>query len=196
MSKRKLLRMQPVIWIMLFIFEFCPAISDAQDFSKFCAEAQSFMEKNQPLPALESLRNASKEVWLHTPFQIGTAVLVQDEASGFGTYVAKPNNVYKSGDVIRLYLEPIGFTQTQKDNQYVIGLAVDFTIGRQDGTVIAGKENFGKWELKSHRFTTQFSMNLNYNITGVAPGDYVIKTILRDLEGSKTAVVSTPVRFE
>jgi len=196
MSKRKLLRVHPVIWIMLFIFEFCPAISDAQDFSKFCAEAQSFMEKNQPLPAVESLRNAIKEAWLRTPFQVENAVLVQEEATGYGSYVERPNNVYKSGDIVRLYLEPIGFTQTQKDNQYVIGLAADFTIGRKDGTIITGKENFGKWELKSRHFTTQFNMNINYNITGVSPGDYVLKTILRDLEGSKTAVISTLVRFE
>ncbi len=196
MLTRKLQRIQPVIWIMMFTFMLWPAISVAQDFSKFCAEAQSFMEKNQPLPAIELLRKAIKEVWVRTPFHVDKAVLVQDQASGYGMYVTRPNNVYKSGEIVRLYLEPIGFTQKEKDDQYFIALAADFTMGRPDGTIITGKENFGKWELKSKSFISQFNMNLTYTITGVQPGDYVIKTVLRDLEGSKTTFVNTPVRFE
>lgn len=186
----------PKLWAIVFLITLSPAVSLGQDLSKFCAEAKSFVDQNQPVLAIDAIRKAIKEVWAHTPFHIEKAVLVQDQAAGYGMYVTRPDNVYKSGDVVRLYLEPIGFTQKEKEDHYFIGMAADFTVAKENGSIIAGQENFGKWELKNKNFATEFTVNLDYTLKGFQPGNYVIKTVLRDLDTSKTTVLNTPVRFE
>jgi hypothetical protein len=173
-----------------------PGLSSAQDLADFCTQAKSFLDQNQPLKAMGVIQKAMEEVWRHTPFQAGKAVLVKKKAAAFGMYEPRPDNVYKPGEIVFLYLEPIGFTQQEKDGHYSMAMAADFIVQKEDGTIIGGKENFGKWELKSQHFITGFHLNLDYTLTNLQPGTYIIKTVLRDLPTSKTLAVETPVRFE
>jgi hypothetical protein len=196
MFPMKQLHVALVAFLVTILFISSPGLSSARDLSDFCTQAKSLLDQNQPIKAMEAIQKAMEEVWRHTPFQLGKAVLVKKKATAFGIYEPRPDNLYKPGEVVFLYLEPVGFTQQEKDGHYFMSLAADFTVQKEDGTIIGGKENFGKWELNSQHFITGFYMNLDYTLTNLKPGTYIIKTVLRDLPTSKAVSVDTPVRFE
>lgn len=196
MSARTQLHITLAIFLVTMLSLSWPGPSSAQDLPEFCAQAKTLLDQNRPLEAMKVIQKAMQAVWARTPFQLEKAVLVKKKASGFGAYEPRPDNLYKPGEVVYLYLEPVGFTQEEKDGYYLMGLATDFIVQKEDGTIIGGKENFGKWELKNRNFITGFHLNLDYTLTNVKPGTYIIKTVLRDLLSSKSVAVETPVRFE
>jgi hypothetical protein len=195
MFAHRQLHLKLVAFLVIILSISCSGLSSAQGFSDFCAQAQSLLDQNEPLKAMAVIRKAMGEAWARTPFQVEKAVLVKEKAVGYGAYVPRMDNAYKSGEIIYLYLEPIGFTQQEKDGHYFIALAADFTVRKDDGTIVGGKENFGRWELKYKSFITEFNMNMDYTFR-MQPGNYVIKTVLKDLASLKTIAVETPVRIE
>jgi hypothetical protein len=192
-SQLSVLRM---VWAITLVFTLSPGLAPAEDFSKFCSETQSFLNQNQPLLAIGVLQKAMDEVWNSVPLHVEKAVLVKEKAKGYGQYDARPNNVYKSGEIIILYVEPVGLTRKKEGDHYLSAGAADFMLAREDGTILGGKENFSRWENKLKIFGTHDYMDFDYKFTGLKPGTYVIKTVLRDLIGSKIASVTTPVRIE
>ncbi len=186
----------PTLWTTVLLATVSPAVSPAQDLSKFSTEAQSFLKQNRQIQALDAMRKAVEEVWNHIAFQAEKNVLVKDKAASYGQYEPRPSNVYKIGEIIRFYLEPVGFTQKRVEDHYVIALEADFTVAKEDGTIIGGKDHFWRFETKGRNFTDAFFVNLDYTFKGLDPGTYEIKTVFRDLGSNKTFTVSTPVRIE
>lgn len=187
----------PILRVMgtiALVFTLSPAI--AQDLSKYCSESQSFLNENKPLKALDVLRGAVLEVWNSVPLHVEKAVLITEKAKGYEKYDARRDNVYKPGEIIRLYVEPIGLTRKKEGDQYLTEAALDYTLAKEDGKVLTGKENFGELKAKTRTLGTNDYVDFDYNFTGLKPGNYVITTVIRDLIGSKMASVSTPVRIE
>jgi hypothetical protein len=90
----------------------------------------------------------------------------------------------------------VGYTQKKVGDQYVTAFEGDFALVQEDGTVLGRKDNFFQLETKSRTFRDQFYVNLDYTLKDIAPGNYVIKTVFRDLGSTKTLTVNTPVRIE
>jgi hypothetical protein len=171
-------------------------LSSAQDLSDSCTQAQLLLNQNQPLLAIDVLSKTIQQVWNSVPLDVKKAVLVNEKAKAYGEYDARPDNVYKSGEIIRLYIEPVGLTRKKEGDHYVVAGAFDYTVAREDGTILIGKENFGRLDAKTKNFGTHDYVDFDYNFTGLKPGSYVIKTVIRDLTGSKITSVTTPVRIE
>lgn len=173
-----------------------PSVSPAQDLSMCSTEAQALLKQNQQIQALGVVRQALEEVWKHIAFQAARNVLVKEKASGYGQFEPRTNNVYKAGEVIRLYLEPVGFAQKKVKDHYAVGLEADFAVTDSAGKIIGGQENFWRYETTSRNFLDDFFVNLDFTFTGLNPGAYEIKTVFRDLGSTKTLTVNTPVRIE
>ncbi len=188
------LLLRPTLWAIVLLVTLSPANSRAEDLAKCCTEAQSLLKQNQQIEGLDVMRKGVEEVWNHIAFQAVKNVFVK-EKSVDNKYEVRPNNVYKSGETIRLYVEPVGFTQKKVKDHYLVELEADYTIAKEDGSVIAGKEHFWRFEKKSGYFRDRWSFDLDFTMKA-EPGNYVIKTVFRDLLSSKTLIVNTPVRFE
>jgi hypothetical protein len=184
----------PTLWAIVLLVTLSPANSRAEDLAKFCTEAQSLLKQNQQIQALDVMQKGEEEVWNHIAFQAVKNVFVK-EKSVDNRYEVRSNNVYKSGEIIRLYVEPVGFTQKKVQDHYLVELEADYTIAKEDGTVVAGKEHFWRYEKKIGYFLARWAFDLDFTIKA-EPGNYVIKTVFRDLLSSKTLTVNTPVRFE
>jgi hypothetical protein len=163
------------------------------DMAQWSAGVKEALSKGAPLEALELLDKTRLTVWDACPLTAVKSLLVTKKAAGFGIYEERPNNRYKSGAPVLLYVQPIGYKHNKKGNVYEFGLTADFTFLNADGDVLAGKRGFGNWVMTSHERNTEFFMNLTYTLSGVKPGNYVIETVLNDKFSDKTTKIKTPV---
>lgn len=171
----------------------CPSVSEAQGVSALFKDAVEFVNKGQPLEAIRTTRLAMLDIWSNTPLSVAQSVLVKEKATGYGMYAQRPDNVYKAGDPILLYVEPVGYTIKREGDVYAFGMSADFEVTSEDGKILGGQRGFGRWSFKSRRPNFELFINLTYTLTGVKPGEYTIETKLKDAQGPDIATVRTKV---
>ena len=147
----------------------------------------------QSLEAIDRLGAAVVEAWDKTPLTVRRAIFVTQKASGYGIYEERPTRVFKPGEPLLVYAEPIGFGWKQADGGlYEIGFAIAFVIKTPTGTILGGNENFGRVAQRSHVRNLEFMLNLTLDLTGAPPDDYVLAYMLRDITGPKSATLELP----
>jgi hypothetical protein len=159
-------------------------------------DAAEFVKKGRPLEAIETTRLALMDIWNNAPLSIAQSVLIKEKATGYGMYAPRPNNVYKAGDPILLYVEPVCYTIKQEKDVYSFGMSADFEVTSEDGRILGGQKGFGRWSFKSRRPNFEIFINLTYTLTAVKPGEYTIETKLKDALGPDIATVRTKVVIE
>jgi hypothetical protein len=70
---------------------------------------------------------------------------------------------------------------------YIADMALDFEITDATGASVAAQENFGSWALRSRVPNKEFMGKLDYNFSGLEPGDYEVITTVRDRNSDKRA---------
>lgn len=157
----------------------------------FCGVAQA-----QTLGEIDKREAAVVEAWNATPLTVRRAIFAGGHPNGFGQYVERANNVFKSGEKLVTYAEPVGYGW--KDiggGLYQFGFKVDFLVKTANGKVIGGQEDFADIALKSHARNREFDVLLNLNLSDIEPGDYVIEYKLRDIASSKSVSFSQPFKI-
>ncbi|MFL6512347.1 MAG: hypothetical protein ACJ70X_05310, partial [Nitrososphaera sp.] len=108
-----------------------------------------------------------------------------------------PANVFRPGETIVLYVEPVGFghepiaetpstvdggnSTTIPSTLYLINMTADMIISDSSGTVLQTLENLPTESFVSHRQNTEFSLTLTLSQEQPFPvGDYIISYILHD----------------
>jgi hypothetical protein len=152
----------------------------AGDIKALLERAAKEADQGKAFEAAATLRQALMEVWALKPLSIKGAVLVQEEASGYGQYTPRQGNVYKGGEPILIYAEPVGYRFKRQGENYLFGFSADFAILSEEGKVLAGQRDFNKWEFRSREPMFEVYVNLTYNLTGAPPGKYLIETTFND----------------
>jgi hypothetical protein len=153
------------------------------------ADAQTLGEIDQRIAAV-------REAWAATPLTVRKAFFVAKHPDGFGQYVVRPNNVFKAGEKLVAYAEPVGYGW--KDiggGQYEFGFKVDFLIKTPDGKILTGQQDFADLVEKSLARNLEFMVVLTLDVTGAPAGDYVVEYTLRDRTGPKSTSVSLPFKI-
>jgi hypothetical protein len=156
-----------------------------------CGVAQA-----QTLDEIDKREAAVLEAWNATPLTVRRAIFVDGHPEGFGQYVERANNVFRAGEKLVTYAEPVGYGW--KDiggGLYQFGFKVDFLVKTANGKVIGGQEDFADIALKSHARNREFDVLLNLNLSDIEPGDYVIEYKLRDIASSKIVSISQPFKI-
>lgn len=136
---------------------------------------------------------AYEAAWLELPITFRKVVLV-NKASGFGLYEQRKDAVFKGNEPIVVYAEPIGYAwKDNGDGTFAFGFNIDLLVKTPEGKIVAGQENFQKFELTSRAKNKEFIVTLTLNFTGAPPGDYVIEYTTRDVASSKTGKMSIPI---
>jgi hypothetical protein len=118
---------------------------------------------------------------------------------GYGIYREHvPANVFRPGETIVLYVEPVGFghqpiidasTQDGGNNNstattrtlYLMNMTADYIISDSNGTDLATIEDLPAANLISHRQNTEFSLTLTLSQEEPFPvGDYIVTYVVRD----------------
>ena len=157
-------------------------------------------EANQ-LAELEAARQQYLSAWNNTTFSSRFDVFIEEAShSGYGVYGEHvPANVFRPGETIVLYVEPVGFghqpitgssTQDGANSNssyatdrtlYLMNMTADYIVSDSNGTELATTENVPAINLISHRQNTEFSLTLTLSQEEPFPvGDYIITYVIND----------------
>ena len=174
-------RGQTMLRVILLI---CTILSVAS-----AVEAQSLQEIDRRYASL-------LEAWEKTPLTVRRTLFVAGHPQGFGLYQERASNVFKPGEALVTYAEPVGYGAKDAGNGLLeFGFAVDFLIKSPDGQILTGQQDFARLTQQSHVRNLEFMLLLTLNVTGAPAGDYVVEYKLRDISGDKSTSFELPFKI-
>ncbi len=176
---------------IMFVF-LAPAMANAQSSDDIMKQADEYAAAGEHLKALDTIREAYIKQWLKTPLMVRNATFVSRPNGGYGKYTPRPDAVFKSGEEMLIYAEPLGYGWKKTDDGYSIDFVVDFIVSSADGKVLGGRKAFQNMGLKSKVRNTEFFVSLTYTFSGIPPGDYLVSTTLNDRHSPKSVNFDLP----
>ena len=174
-----------------------PLTASADDTTNLLKGAITDWQKGEAKKALIQADQATQNIWQKTPLYIRKSLFTSGEASAYGVYKQRPDNVFSAKRaVILAYLEPIGFRIFKTpDGMYKSGFRIDMALLDYKGNILIGKENFAQINFLSHVFNRELFLNVTVTIGGVPPGEYLLALRIHDTAKQQT-VVRMPVIFK
>lgn len=156
------------------------------------AEAERLAQAGKFAEAAEALEAAEAALRANMPLTIRRALFVASEPGGFGVYNPRENAVFKKGEPIIIYAEPIGYGYKQDGQLNVLALGVDVVVKDRDGKEVGRKDDFGELTFQSRYKNSEFFAKLNYDFSGLPAGDYQVTSVLRDKVTGKSVDFTLP----
>ena len=115
--------------------------------------------------------------------------VVPGSSHGYGVYEEHKSNVFKPGEKIALYIEPVGFTHrpitgttNKSETLYLSNFTADVVISDKAGKVLGGVQNLPVSEILSHHKNNEISLTVSLTQSNPFPvGDYMVKYLIRDV---------------
>lgn len=141
-----------------------------------------------PLDELDQASEKHYDAWNRIALTERKVTFVAEKAQGYGMYQDRQSSIFKPGEKIITYVEPIGYRwKTLPGAMYEMNFLVDVLIKDADGNVIGDKKGFLKNISQSHNAGMEFFMNLTLTLEGVPAGSYVVTYTLHDISGGQTS---------
>lgn len=166
-----------------------PAASGAFEagFDRF---SEAFAKSDYP-GALAALRSSFEAFRERTPLLLENVKFVTTDSASFGIYDLRAGDTFAAGDVIYLYLEPVGqVLKADGSGRHVFGFAADFSLEDETGRVLGGQKDFANPSFSSWNFNTEIALTFNFSFSGLAAGRYKIVLTVRDANSTKSATVA------
>jgi hypothetical protein len=156
------------------------------------ALAETLVGRGYGEAALAAFDKSTAAFWDASPLQLRVIALA-DSVAGYGNYVTRPDSVFRSGDILRLYFEPVGYSFMPAGNGVHAAISVDVEIRSPGGLIFGSAEDFVRLEWKGrtamHEVHASVAMPLPGNLK---PGEYLLLLTLRDQGSAKTQDVTLP----
>jgi hypothetical protein len=136
---------------------------------------------------IDALQLAVTDAWTKMPLTVRRAVFVTEKPQVIGAWSERTSNVFKAGDPMMTYVEPVGYTWKPRGDLFDFGLSADVVIKSSDGKILGGQENFARVSFSNHIKLQEFMLNLTMSAEGLAPGKYVLEYKLHDQGSDKVA---------
>ena len=159
-------------------------------------KAEAALAAGRAAEAVDALEAALDAVWAASPLTFRRALFVTEPPTGFGAYVPRSDGVFRPGESLRVYAEPIGFAWKPVDGGYACDLVIDVALRDGTGKVIFEKRDIGRMNLKSHTRNHEFMMKLDLAIRGLPAGTYTLDGVMRDEVSQKSGSFSLPFSVE
>jgi hypothetical protein len=171
----------------------------AQSFSP--EQSLTSADSNQTIMNLEAARQQYLLAWNNTAFSSQFDVFIQEgSVLGYGVYREHvPANVFRPGETIVLYVEPVGFghkpiTDISQDGGnttttlYLVNMTADIIISDSAGSELLTIKDVPVGSLLSHRQNTELflTLRLTQNQQSLPVGDYVITYVIHDQVSRET----------
>jgi hypothetical protein len=152
--------------------------------------ASSTTTSQKEIADFKAARERYLLAWNHTGFHSQFDSFV-DSTQGFGVYHEHKSNLFKPGEPITLYVEPVGFTHVpvtiSNARLYLINLTASIVLSDKQGNVLFGKENVPLLNVVSHNKNTEISVRLSVTQSSPFPaGNYVIAYTVNDVPSGKS----------
>ncbi|MFY9943772.1 MAG: hypothetical protein WAK57_16475 [Desulfobacterales bacterium] len=106
--------------------------------------------------AVDHLKKGVLSIWDDVPLTIKNVWLVED----MKTYETRKNNTFGSGEKMHFVAHLVGYQMKPFGDSYSVNITTDVYFLRE-GEILAGQQNFGKFELISPIQKTDFQLDNN-----------------------------------
>ncbi len=160
-------------------------------------KAEQLATSGDPAKARELLRQAVGDFSQTLPFSIGKAVFISKEPAGYAMYEPKDGTIFKTGEAIVSYVEPVGLTwkQAAVKDKLETRFTVDFDILNPAGKILAGQKAFGDFTFIGYLKNQEIYSTLTIDVSGAPAGDYVLRFHFNDINSGKTATIDQPFKI-
>ena len=156
-------------------------------------DAENFADNGKSVDAILAMDAAVGKLWDKLPLTFIEALFVNERPTSYGGYVPRKDNVFRSGQDMILYTELAGFGYGRDGDHFIISLNADMEVHSAEGKVLAKREDFLKFNNRSRVPNREYFAVFVYNFDGIAPGNYTIRTQLRDQNSDRVSHVDTPI---
>jgi hypothetical protein len=161
-------------------------------FAAFNAGAPARAEDS--LKAIDEARSATVAALQAAPLSFRRMLFVTGAPSGFAAYEPRGDNVFKPGEPLIVYLEPVGIAWQKEGDIVSSKLEVDFELRSPDGKVLGGQKSFGEFAFTAREQPIDYMAHVTINLTGAPAGNYILGLTIRDTKSGKS--VSADLPFE
>jgi hypothetical protein len=159
-------------------------------------EAEKQANAGQQLQAVETLRRAINVLTAKGPLALRRVQFITEPPRGFGIYQPRADNVFRPGEPLIVYAEPVGVGWKAEGELNRAQMVTDFEIRTADGKVLGGQKEFGKFEFNSRERNQEIFTHLTITLSGARPGRYVLAATYRDLVNGKSAMLELPFEIK
>lgn len=158
------------------------------------ARAEQLAASGDATGARAAILDAVSDFSAGLPFAVGTATFVAGDPSGFGMFEPRPDNVFKPGEKIVAYIEPVGLTwkPARVLKKMETRFTVDFDLLDGSGTVLGSQKAFGNFTFTGISKNAEIFATLTLDVSEAPVGSYVLRYHLNDTNSGKTASVDLP----
>ena len=171
-----------------FVCALCCVTAVAQDGTGWgTGEIHSPNQEAEPnLAKINALQDAVADAWQKMALTQRRAVFVSARPESYGVYEERNSTIFKAGEKLITYVEPIGYTWTANaDGTYNYGIFVDFLVKQSDGKVLGGQEKLLKFAKRSRVRNQELMLVLTLSLGAVEPGEYLVEYTLHDDQSKK-----------
>lgn len=155
-------------------------------------DAEAKAKAGQQIEAVETLRRAINSLMANGPLALRRVQFISEPPKGFGIYQPRANNVFRTGEPLIVYAEPVGMGWRVADGVNRAHVATDFEIRTTDGKILGGQKDFGRFEFASHDQNQEIMTHLTIRLSGAPAGRYVFAATYRDQVNGKSATLELP----
>ena len=147
--------------------------------------AQEAASSGRAVEALDALDEAAALVAEKMPLTIRRATFVAEEPQGYGVFNPRDSTSFATRQPLLVYAELAGQGWRQSGDIFRTDLVLDFELRRADGQSLVAQQAFNTIATASRRRNREFFLYVTYSFTGIEPGEYVVRTTVRDRVGNK-----------
>ena len=156
------------------------------------ALAETLVGRGYGEAALAAFDKATAAFWAALPLQL-RVIAFADSISDYGNYVARPDSTFRTGDTLRLYFEPVGYTFAPDRDGVRAAISIDVEIRSPSGLIFGSAEDFVRLAWKGRTPMYEVHASVAMPLPGnLRPGPYLLLLTLRDQGSPKTVDVTLP----
>ncbi|APG84501.1 hypothetical protein [Sinorhizobium americanum] len=171
--------------------------TEAGPLSDAAVKAEKQASEGDAAGARDTLRQAISAFSQTLPFAIGKALFVTAEPAGYAMYEPKQDSVFKPGETLLSYVEPVGLTwkDASAKGKLETHFTVDLDIVSPKGEVLATRKAFGDFTFTGYLRNQEIYATLTVDVSGAPAGDYVLRFRFNDINSGKSATVDQPFKI-
>lgn len=168
----------------------------AQSVQELAKSAANDAKRGKDLEAYNTIRKAALRIWERGPLLFREALFVKSAPTGYGIYDPRANNVFKPGEKLFIYVEPVGFAWKKKGGLNHAELVSDLVLKDSDGEVLGEQAAFGTFTFDSRDTNMEVMTALTIDFTEAPAGKYVAELKFTDKLGEKSASFELPFEIQ
>ena len=183
-----------MVMLAVLAVSLVPAL--AGEVENLARDAEAKAKAGDTVAAVETLRRAIGVVMTQGPLTLRKVQFIAEPPKGFGIYKTRADNVFKPGEPLIIYAEPLGMGWKTENGVNRALVAADFEIRTPDGKILGGQKNFGRFEFMSHEQNQEIMTHLTIRLSGAPAGSYEFAATYRDQVSGKSANLTLPFEIK